>query len=212
MVEQIDQDIIRDNDIKIICHVGAHEGGEVEKYCELGVKKVIWVEANYNTLNRLIKNTSKYDLDNIYIPFPISDRDDEVLTFNITNNEESSSLMELGSVHKEFYPHIEVVDKINVITKRLDSYIKKQNDFSWDEVDMLVVDAQGYDLNVLRSLGGLLNSQNLRVIKTEINFGEMYNGNPTEQDIADYLINFGYYKKFWFVAYDGGWGDNFWMR
>ena len=86
--------LIKENSIKTICHIGSHIGLEAEKYYELGVERVIWVEGNYRVLNRLIKNTSKYNIDNIYVPLAISDRDDEVLDFNITNNEESSSLMQ----------------------------------------------------------------------------------------------------------------------
>lgn len=211
-MENIEEHLIEDNKIKTICHIGSHTGAEAEKYHELGVEKVIWVEGNYRVLNGLIKNTSKYNIENIYVPFAISDRDDEVLEFNITNNEESSSLMELGYKHKELYPNIEVVQKIKVLTKRFDTYIDNQYDFDWNTVDMLTVDCQGSDLNVLRSFGGLLNSQNLKIIKTEVNFGELYVGNPTETDIGNYLLNFNFYKKFWFIVNDGGWGDNFWMR
>jgi FkbM family methyltransferase len=211
-MDPVEEALIKENSIKTICHIGSHIGLEAEKYYELGVERVIWVEGNYRVLNRLIKNTSKYNIDNIYVPLAISDRDDEVLDFNITNNEESSSLMQLGSSHKEFYPHIDVVDKIKVITKRFDTFLKGQDEFLWEDVDMLTIDCQGSDLNVLRSFGGLLNSNNLKVIKTEINFGEMYVGNPTEEDIGNYLLNFNFHKKFWFITDDGYWGDNFWLR
>lgn len=211
-MDPVEESLIKEHSVKTICHIGSHIGLEAERYYELGVERVIWVEGNYKVLNRLIKNTSKYNLDNIYIPLAISDRDDEVLDFNITNNEESSSLMQLGASHKEFYPHIDVVDKIKVITKRFDTILNTQDEFSWQDVDMLTIDCQGSDLNVLRSFGGLLNSPNLKIIKTEINFGEMYVGNPTEDDIKDYLLNFNFHKKFWFIADDGGWGDNFWLR
>ncbi len=211
-MDPVEEALIKENSIKTICHIGSHIGLEAEKYYELGVERVIWVEGNYRVLNRLIKNTSKYNIDNIYVPLAISDRDDEVLDFNITNNEESSSLMQLGSSHKEFFPHIDVVDKIKVITKRFDTFLKGQDEFLWEDVDMLTIDCQGSDLNVLRSFGGLLNSNNLKVIKTEINFGEMYVGNPTEEDIGNYLLNFNFHKKFWFITDDGSWGDNFWLR
>lgn len=211
-MDPVEEALIKENSIKTICHIGSHIGLEAEKYYELGVERVIWVEGNYRVLNRLIKNTSKYNIDNIYVPLAISDRDDEVLDFNITNNEESSSLMQLGSSHKEFYPHIDVVDKIKVITKRFDTFLKGQDEFLWEDVDMLTIDCQGSDLNVLRSFGGLLNSNNLKIIKTEINFGEMYVGNPTEEDIGNYLLNFNFHKKFWFITDDGSWGDNFWLR
>ena len=84
--------------------------------------------------------------------------------------------------------------------------------FFWEDVEMLVVDCQGSDLDVLRGFGGLLNSKNLKLIKTEVNFEEMYVGSPTENEIKEYLSNFSFYKKYWFLADNGSWGDNFWMR
>lgn len=211
-MNSIEQALIKENDIKTICHIGSHIGMEAEYYYNLGVQSVIWIEGNYKVLNRLIKHTSQYDILNIYVPIAMSDRDDEILNFNITNNEESSSLMELGNAHKEHYPHIGVIDKVKVLTKRFDTFLKNQNDFLWEDVEMLVVDCQGSDLDVLRGFGGLLNSKNLKLIKTEVNFEEMYIGSPTENDIKDYLSKFGFYKKYWFLADNGSWGDNFWMR
>ena len=57
-MDSIEEILIKENNIKTICHIGSHIGLEAEKYYELGVKRVIWVEGNYRVLNRLIKNTT----------------------------------------------------------------------------------------------------------------------------------------------------------
>jgi len=211
-MEQIEKDIIINYGIKNICHIGAHIGNEASSYDFLGVDKVVWVEGNYRLLNRLIENTSKFKFESVYVPLVLSDSDDQLVVFNITNNEESSSFMDIGKRHTESYPEIYVTDKIFSITKRFDEYVKKQNDFFWNEIDMLVLDCQGADLKVLKGMGDLLKNPNLRAIKVEVNFGEMYIGNPTEQEISDYLKEFGFYKEYWFLVNDGSWGDNYYIK
>lgn len=210
--EEIDISIIKSKNIKNICHIGAHIGNEVEFYVNAGIKKIIWVEANYKILNKLIKKTSVYDVENIYLPLTLSDIDNEILTFNITNNEESSSFMDIGKLHEITYPEIKVIDQVKVVSKRFDAYVNNQNDFKWDEIEMLVVDCQGADLKVLKGFGDLLKSDNLKVIKCEINFGEMYLNNPTEEEIDDYLSKYGFIKSYWFKVYNGTWGNNYWIK
>lgn len=208
----LDYQIIKENSFKTICHVGSYDGAEVELYHETNVSKVIWVEANYNILNKLIKNTINYNIENVYLPLTLSDEDDSVVDFKITTNGESSSFMDLGDLHKSTYPEIEVIEKITTITKRFDTFVKTQSDFDWNEVEMLVLDCQGADLKVLKGFGILLDSPKLKVIKCEVNFGDMYVDAPTEQDIDDYLRTYGFTKSYWFVVEDGTWGDTFWVK
>ena len=37
-------------------------------------------------------------------------------------------------------------------------------------------------------------------------------GNPTEQEISDYLKEFGFHKEYWFVVNGGSWGDNYYIK
>lgn len=210
--EEIDVKIIKEFNIKNICHVGAHIGNEIKFYADSDIKKVVWVESNLKVLNSLIKNTYSWNIENFYLPLTLSDVNDQLVIFNITNNEESSSFMDMGDLHINTYPHVNVVSKEIVLTKRFDTYVNQQSDFIWDEIEMIVTDCQGADLKVLRGFGNLLYSKNLRVIKSEINFGEMYKDNPTENDIDEYLTKFGFVKKYWFIVYNGTWGNTYWVR
>lgn len=192
--------------IKGICHVGSHVGAEVEEYVKNDVDTMVWVEANYLILNKLINNTAKFGKKQYWLPFTLYNKDDIIKNFNISNNEESSSVLELGEEHKKQYPHIHYNNKISVLTKRFDTYVNSQTDFNWNDINMLVVDCQGLDLQVLEGFGDLLHSPSLKIIKTEVNIGNMYEGNASEEDIVKYLSNFNFIKKYWFYTYHQ-WGD-----
>lgn len=194
-----------------VFHAGAHDGEEITEYAKCGVKNIVWVEANYRTLNRLIKSTVNYGGNQYWYSHCLSDVDDQINVFNISNNDESSSMLEFGKDHKELMSHIVYVDKQYMLTKRIDTLVRQQKDFSWDDINYLVTDCQGCDLKVLKGCGDLLNSKNLKLIKTEVDVKEMYLGGSTEKEIGEYLSQFGFGLQFWFNAY-GGWGERYWFR
>lgn len=195
-----------------VCHVGAYDGKEIDKYVKEGINLAVWVEPNYFVFNRLIERTSKYNIKNVWLPLLLSDINDELVDFYLTNNEESSSFMVLGNKHRLMYPSITIVGKIKIITKRFDIYMLNQQDFSWSDISTLVVDCQGADLKVLKGFGDLLNSPSLKTIQAEVNFGNMYINNPTEEEINEFLKNYGFRKDRWFIVDNGSWGDTTWVR
>ena len=79
--------------------------------------------------------------------------------------------MTLGNLHKQTYPHIKVIDSKKLLTTRFDTYYANQNDFLWEEIDMITIDCQGADLKVLKGFGDLLKSPNLKAIQSEVNLG-----------------------------------------
>lgn len=193
-----------------VFHVGSHVGTEVDDYVSNGVENITWVEANYLILNKLIKYTAPYGKNQMWLPYCLHDIDDQLRSFNISNNEESSSLLEFGTDLDKYYPEIHYVNKISVLTKRLDTVVKLHTDIDWSKFNVLVTDCQGSDLDVLKGCGDLLRSQELKVIKTEFNFGEMYKGNPSLEQVTEYLLKFGFIPRFYFHA--SGWGDQYFVR
>jgi FkbM family methyltransferase len=198
-------------DIRGICHVGSHTGAEVEEYVSSGIEDIIWIEANYLILNKLIKRTASYGKNQMWLPYCLYNADDILKTFNISNNEESSSILEFGADHEKYYSHIIYTNKISVLTKRLDTVVRTHADIDWIKMNMLVTDCQGVDYEVLRGCGDLLKSPFLKVIKSEFSFGEAYKGNASLDQITDYLLQFGFVSRFYFHS-DGGWGDQFFIR
>jgi hypothetical protein len=100
-----------------IIHIGAHLMEERNSYLSNGIKDIIWVEANPNIFNQ-IKNWIGPE-EKAY-NFAISDIDDFYYEFNVTNNGQSSSILELEK-HKKYHPHVYVTEIIKVKSKRIDT-------------------------------------------------------------------------------------------
>lgn len=194
-----------------IFHAGAHNGREIEEYVEAEVSTVVWVEANHRVLNRLIKNTNIHKINQHWYSHLLSDVDNQINVFNLSNNEESSSTLDFGKDHQSLIPEIYYSDKIYLISKRIDTLVKEQSDFDWSSINYLVTDCQGCDLKVLKGCGDLLRSPSLKVIKSEVDVKELYRGGSTEKEINEYLTQYGFELRYYFNAFLG-WGERYWIR
>jgi FkbM family methyltransferase len=168
-----------------VLHVGAHYGQEAPHYAEIGVKRMIFVEAIPHVYEQLKKNLVPY-LDAMAINACISDVDGDTTWFNIANNEgQSSSLLELG-IHKTEHPDVHYTDRIEVTTTRLDTLFA---DLPL-ECDFLNLDLQGAELMALKSLGPRLDE--FKYLYIEVNKAPMYVGCPLVEDIDEYVAKFGF--------------------
>ena len=139
---------------KGVIHIGAHLLEERDEYLKHNLTNTIWVEANPTTYQQILNlNIGKEER---VFNHCITDKDDETHTFHITNNGQSSSILDLQK-HEEYHPHIFVVDNIQVQSKRMDTLI---NQYSIDisNYDFLNLDIQGAELLALKSFGDLINN------------------------------------------------------
>lgn len=115
--------ILNDNNIKIdgVLHLGAHECEELSFYNEINVsnENVIWIEA----INEKVIQSQNRGIPNVYNAI-ITDKDDEDIVFNISNNVQSSSVLELGTHAKE-YPDVYYIDKIHAKSITINSFFEK---------------------------------------------------------------------------------------
>ena len=83
-------------------HIGAHECEELSFYNKLGLQDsdIIWVDAIPNK----VTEARNRGIPNVFNAV-ISNKDDEDIIFNVTNNCQSSSILELGT-HAQEYPDI----------------------------------------------------------------------------------------------------------
>ena len=101
-----------------IIHLGGSLGQERNTYQQLGVPKVVWVEAIPSVFNELKNNIKNYD-GHIAINECVGQFDGEEKEFFISNNEaQSSSYLPLGT-HKEAHPEVVYVDSFIAKTKTL---------------------------------------------------------------------------------------------
>ena len=103
-----------------ILHIGAHECEELKDYQAVGVdaSKTYWVEAMPDKValckERYGKGTGNDNGLHIYQAV-VDETDGGSVTFNVTNNGQSSSILEFGS-HSTSHPQVHVVEKVAMQT------------------------------------------------------------------------------------------------
>lgn len=184
-----------------ILHVGAHLGEEVNDYLNEEIEKIILVEAikeKYQYLREVYK--LKPSIKPIHAC--VSDTEEEI-TFNITNNGQSSSMLELGT-HKQEHPDVYVVRHEKMRTQRLDKLIPSIS-FPY----FLNMDIQGAELKALKGMGDLL--KNCIAVYTEVNVKELYKGCALLPELDAYLDLVGFTGVEQQVS-GHGWGDKLYLK
>lgn len=186
--------------VRGILHIGAHECEELADYQRHGVTEIDWVEANPALVARMAsRGISVHNA-------AISDVE-AALPFHITNNGQSSSLLEFGT-HKTSYPWCTVVETITVNTKRLDSLISEKS-IPMERRNFWNLDIQGSELSALRSAGDSINFAD--AIYAEVNTREVYKGCGQLPELDAFLDSKGF-KREAISMTDAGWGDALYVR
>ena len=112
-----------------------------------------------------------------------------VVKINIAGNSaESSSVLDMGSAHKESAPHSQYISNEDVKLITLDSVF---NDYvrTNDEV-LLKIDGQGYEERVL--MGAADSIKKVRAIKLECSLVSLYEGDKSYKFYFDWLEKLGF--------------------
>lgn len=189
--------------LKGVIHIGAHELEENDVYKSLNIQNIIWIEANEEIVN---KCKLKYPNSTI-LPFAICDVDNTVKQFIVTNNYQSSSLLELKT-HKIEHPQIHEIQRIQVNTKRLDTLVQEQNVDLYN-FNLLNIDIQGAELLALKGSENTL--KHIDYIYLEVNEKELYEGCALLPEIDSFLENKGF-KRVEMIMLHHGWGDAFYIK
>jgi len=108
----------------------------------------------------------------------------------------------------------EDVSAIKVPTITIDVFCDRHN---INTIDLLKLDIQGGELLALKGALNMLQKGGIKLIYSEVNFSDLYEGQAMFQDIAAYLHDFGYRTYGLYNFYnpnDGplGWGDAIFFR
>jgi FkbM family methyltransferase len=191
---------------KGIIHIGAHLMEERNDYKSQGLHNTIWVEANSKVYSNIEFVNNEQNNERVF-NYAISDEDNKLYEFNITNNGQSSSILKLDK-HKIHHPQIHVNDVINVYSKRMDSLLS-ENDININDYDFLNIDIQGAELLALKGFGDLLN--NIKYIYTEINTNTLYEDCALVSEIDEYLAKYGF-KRIETSMTEFEWGDALYIK
>lgn len=176
-----------------ILHVGAHECEELilyEKY--ISRNKILWIEAMEHKVMQCKSNFQNLLIEQAVV----SDKEESVL-FNISNNGQSSSILEFG-LHSHFHPHVHYVHQFKTTTKMLKDILCNYNNIPFN---FLNLDIQGVELKALKGMESYLDS--IDYIYTEVNSDYVYKDCALVTEIDDYL------KQFNFVRVETQWCENF---
>lgn len=188
-----------------VLHVGAHECEELGVYEKYGCprSRQLWIEALPEKAEYCRKSYPGVRV----ITAVVSDTADQEVTFKVTNNHQSSSILELAEHLKE-HPQVQVVKTFQARTTTLRD-IYREHKLAASSFNFLNLDIQGAELLALRGLGDLLNQ--FTYIYTEVNERELYAGCALFPEITAYLERFGFQlKEFQMTSH--GWGDAFYLR
>jgi FkbM family methyltransferase len=124
----------------------------------------------------------------------------EIKSMNIaSNNGESSSFLKpINHIHE--FPNIHFILKSDFEIKRFDSL-----DISLEGFNVLISDTQGYEINVLKGFGKMIESFDF--IMTEYIDSNMYANDSKQIDIANYLKDYGFEVCQVYPESSGTWGN-----
>jgi hypothetical protein len=193
--------ILVENNIDIIgaFHVGAHECEELQFYNTLGLKNkdVVWIEAIPSKVNEAITR----GVPNVYNAV-ITDKDDEEIVFNVSNNCQSSSVLEFGT-HSIEHPNVVYVDKIHQKSITIDTFFER-NDIDASKYNFWNFDIQGAELMALK--GSIQSIKHASALYLEVNEKELYKNCGLISDIDDFLSKYNF-KRMSTSMTCHGWGD-----
>lgn len=190
--------------IKGIFHIGAHNCEEKKHYEKHNITNVYWVEAMQDKVKMM---KEKYKNINIYQAV-ISDVDGKEVKFNISNNGQSSSILELGT-HKQKHPEVHYIKQEKHKTKTLNTLIEEEK-INMDNVNFLNLDIQGVELQALKGLEKHLNK--VDYIYTEVNVDYLYVDCCLLKEIDEYLGKFNFKRVETSMYRNTGWGDAFYIK
>lgn len=175
---------------KIAFNIGASIGNSIDELSEYDV--IYAFEPNPFSFNIMVE--TKGNMENVnFFQLGIAE-EDGYLDFNAHYNYEYSSFLKLKKDGEFFNLCSEMdpgFDKINEIikveTKRLDTFMT-ENDI--EHIDFIKIDTQGYDFNVIKSLGTMISK--VDKIELEVQSKPLYEGSYTKDDIISYLKNFNF--------------------
>jgi FkbM family methyltransferase len=178
--------------VRVLCVIGAHRFDELPLIDELfpALRRIYLFEPQAGPL-AVLQHLARQDARIRVFPVAVSDRDGTA-QFHVTSNDgESSSLLVFGS-HRDLFPDVEVQRTIDVPTRRLDSVLAEHG---LEPPDMLLIDVQGAEYQVLKSLPPTLLAT-VRLIYTEVSTERVYESAGLLADVEALLVprfvNLGY--------------------
>jgi len=188
-----------------VLHVGAHQCEERGAYHNAGVSddNIIWLEGN----PILVADQKRHPEIKIYQAL-VSDRDNEDCKLMVTNNGQSSSILEFGT-HRNSYPGVFEIERIPLRTITIDTFCTQHPELNIAAVNFVNMDIQGAELKALRGMVKLL--PQCIALYLEVNTQEVYKGCALLPELDEFLASNGF-KRVELSMTSEGWGDALYIK
>jgi len=186
-------------------HIGAHECEELGFYDHLGLlhNDIIWIEA----LDFKVNECNARGIPNVYNAV-ISDKDDEEVVFHISNNYQSSSILDLYT-HSIEHPSVVYIDEFKTKTITINSFFEKNNISNVEKYNFWNFDIQGAELLALKGADKYI--KNVKALYLEVNEKELYKNCGLIEEIDLFLSGYGF-KRILTCMTQHSWGDALYIK
>jgi len=180
-------------------HIGAHDCEEIGFYNRLGIKNenIIWIDA----IPLKVIQATKRGIPHVYQAV-ITDKDDEDVVFNVSNNVQSSSVLEFGT-HSQEYPRVVYIHKMNLKSITIDTFFER-NQIDASKFNFWNFDIQGAEFMALK--GATRSIQYAKAIYLEVNVKELYKNCGLITEIDTFLAQYKFKRVLTNIT-RYGWGD-----
>jgi FkbM family methyltransferase len=194
------------NPINGVIHVGAHHGQEVPAYQNYNIRDIVLIEPSieaYNIISSRYQNDTNIELFNL----AAGSFNGVANFFTETKNKGQSNSLLKPKTHLSRHPRIKFNNIISINVKTLDSIII--NKFKYN---LLVLDTQGYELEVLKGAAELLN--NIDYIISEVSTEELYEKCAIIDDLDAFLSEYSFNRQntHWWRKGKAPWGDALYIK
>ena len=195
------------HDIRVsgVLHIGAHECEErafYNNFLKISDDQIIWIDALPNKVEAALAK----GIPNVFHAL-VSDKDNETIEFNVSNNYMSSSIMDFKT-HTYWHPDVVYTHKLSQKTTTLDTFFESKF-IQREPLNFWNLDIQGAELLALK--GAALSLKFVDVLYLEVNAQELYKGCPLVDELDSFLEKHSFKRLITDITYEG-WGDALYIK
>jgi len=186
-----------------VLHIGAHDCEELPFYTNyLGVppNNIHWIEA----IPFKVEECRKRNIPNVHQAI-MTDTDNKNVSFNVSNNIQSSSILEFNTHAKE-HPSVYYTDRFVSKSTTIDSFFKQIDP---SRINFWNLDIQGCELMALK--GGCESIRYADVLYLEVNEQELYKECGMIHQLDEFLASHNFQRILTKMT-PHGWGDAIYIK